>query len=77
MADLINRLVAEASPFDATKRIVRPDGEVRYIRCVGVPYCRKPKPEKVRRQRHRRHGARALNQELRRREAVPGGSSKT
>jgi PAS domain S-box-containing protein len=37
MADLINRLVAEATAFDATKRIVRPDGEVRYIRCVGVP----------------------------------------
>jgi PAS domain S-box-containing protein len=37
MADVINRLVAEATPFDATKRIVRPDGEVRYIRCVGVP----------------------------------------
>jgi formate hydrogenlyase transcriptional activator len=38
MADLINRLVAEDTPFDATKRIVRPDGEVRYIRCVGVPF---------------------------------------
>jgi PAS domain S-box-containing protein len=38
MADVINRLVAEATPFDATKRIVRPDGEVRYIRCVGVPF---------------------------------------
>ncbi len=38
MADLISRLVADDSPFDATKRIVRPDGEVRYIRCVGVPY---------------------------------------
>src|SRR4029077_8004810 len=25
-------------PFDATMRIVRPDGEVRYIRCVGVPF---------------------------------------
>src|SRR5262249_14707841 len=37
MVDLINRLVAEAAPFDATKRIVRPDGEVRYIRFVGVP----------------------------------------
>jgi len=36
MADLIKRLVAEGSPFDATKRIVRPNGEVRYIRCVGV-----------------------------------------
>src|SRR6202030_2028477 len=30
-------LWAKASPFDATKRIVRPDGEVRYIRCVGAP----------------------------------------
>jgi PAS domain S-box-containing protein len=38
MADLMNRLVTEATPFDATKRIVRPDGEVRYIRCVGVPF---------------------------------------
>ena len=38
MADLINRLVAEDTPFDATKRIVRPSGEVRYVRCVGVPY---------------------------------------
>ena len=38
MADLINRLVAEDSPFDATKRIVRPDGELRYVRCVGVPF---------------------------------------
>jgi PAS domain-containing protein len=36
MADLIKGLVAQASPFDATKRIVRPNGEVRYIRCVGV-----------------------------------------
>jgi PAS domain S-box-containing protein len=38
MGDLINLLVAEAKPFDATKRIVRPDGEIRYIRCVGVPF---------------------------------------
>src|SRR5277367_2173640 len=38
MADLINRLVADDTPFDATKRIVRPDGEVRYIRCAGVPF---------------------------------------
>jgi PAS domain S-box-containing protein len=38
MADLINRFVAEATPFDAAKRIVRPDGEVRYIRCVGIPF---------------------------------------
>jgi PAS domain S-box-containing protein len=37
MAHLIDRLVTQDTPFDATKRIVRPDGEVRYIRCVGVP----------------------------------------
>jgi len=37
MADLIKGILVEASPFDATKRVVRPDGEVRYIRCVGVP----------------------------------------
>jgi len=37
MADLFKGILAKASPFDATKRIVRPNGEVRYIRCVGVP----------------------------------------
>src|SRR6201987_3266054 len=37
MADLIKGVLAKASPFDATKRIVRPNGKVRYIRCVGVP----------------------------------------
>ncbi len=37
MADLIEGILAKASPFDATKRIVRPNGEVRYIRCVGAP----------------------------------------
>ena len=37
MATLIKRILAEAAPFDVTKRIARPDGEVRYIRCVGVP----------------------------------------
>jgi hypothetical protein len=37
MASLIQRILTEASPFDVTKRIVRPDGEVRYIRCVSAP----------------------------------------
>ena len=31
MADLIQRILAEASTVDVTKRIVRPDGEERYI----------------------------------------------
>src|SRR5258705_7262851 len=37
IASLIKEILAKASPFDATKRIVRPNGEVRYIRCVGAP----------------------------------------
>jgi PAS domain S-box-containing protein len=37
MASLIERMIAEALGCDVTKRIVRPDGEVRHIRCVGVP----------------------------------------
>jgi PAS domain S-box-containing protein len=36
MANLINGLLAKASPCDTTKRIVRPNGEVRYIRWVGA-----------------------------------------
>jgi PAS domain S-box-containing protein len=37
MRSLIKKMVAEALGCDVTKRIVRPDGEIRYIRCVGVP----------------------------------------
>jgi PAS domain S-box-containing protein len=37
MANLIKGIAEKVAPFDATKRIVRPDGEVRYIRCVGAP----------------------------------------
>src|SRR6202030_1408483 len=37
IANLIKGLSAKASPFDVTKRIVRPNGEVGYIRCVGSP----------------------------------------
>ncbi|MGA9672287.1 MAG: PAS domain-containing protein [Terracidiphilus sp.] len=37
MASLIERMVAEASGCDVTKRIVRPNGEVRQIRCIGAP----------------------------------------
>jgi PAS domain S-box-containing protein len=37
MAKLIEGLSAKGSPFDVTKRVVRPDGEIRYVRCVGVP----------------------------------------
>src|SRR5580704_13470050 len=37
MASLIKGMVAEGLGCDVTKRIVRPDGELRHIRCVGAP----------------------------------------
>jgi formate hydrogenlyase transcriptional activator len=37
MRSLIDRMFAEATGCDVTKRIVRPDDEVRYVRCVAVP----------------------------------------
>jgi len=37
MANLIRGILAEPSCFDTTKRIVRPNDEVRYVRCVGAP----------------------------------------
>ena len=37
MSELIQNMIAQGVGCDVTKRIVRPDGEVRYLRCVGVP----------------------------------------
>jgi len=37
MRSLIKKIAAEALGCDVTKRIVRPNGELRYIRCVGTP----------------------------------------
>jgi len=37
MAETIKRMHAERSGCDVKKRIVRPGGELRYIRCVGIP----------------------------------------
>src|SRR5260370_12714121 len=37
MANTIKRMHAERSGCDVKKRIVRPDGELRHIRCVGIP----------------------------------------
>jgi PAS domain S-box-containing protein len=36
VAHKIQRMLAEHRGFDFTKRIVRPDGTLRYVRCVGV-----------------------------------------
>jgi PAS domain S-box-containing protein len=47
MANLVKRILAEASSFDITKRIVRPDGEVRYIRCVGAPVVENQRLKKI------------------------------
>jgi formate hydrogenlyase transcriptional activator len=33
----IQKMLADHLGFDFTKRIVRPDGAIRYIRCVGIP----------------------------------------
>jgi PAS domain S-box-containing protein len=37
MANTIKRMLAERSGCDVKKRIVRANGELRYIRCVGIP----------------------------------------
>ena len=37
MARMIDKMLAEGLGCDVKKRIVRPDGTVRYVRCVGVP----------------------------------------
>jgi PAS domain S-box-containing protein len=33
----IQKMLANHNPFEFTKRIVRPDGKIRLVRCVGVP----------------------------------------
>src|SRR6185369_10250319 len=37
VAETIQKILAGGRGFDFTKRVVRPDGEVRRVRCVGVP----------------------------------------
>src|SRR5882724_1529827 len=37
VAETIQKMFAEGRGFDFTKRIVRPDGEIRSVRCVGAP----------------------------------------
>jgi PAS domain S-box-containing protein len=36
-AEIIQKMLTDHTPFDLTKRIVRPDGVVRHVRCVGTP----------------------------------------
>ena len=37
VAQEIKKILADRTAFDFTKRIVRPDGAVRHVRCVGTP----------------------------------------
>src|SRR6266403_5806750 len=69
MAALIKGLLAKASTFDATKRIVRPNGEVRYIRCVGTPVVENQSLKKYIGSAIDVTEHELLTQELRRREA--------
>src|SRR5882724_4697442 len=69
MADLIKGILAKASPFDATKRIVRPNGEIRYIRCVGAPVVENQSLKKYVGSAIDVTEHELLTQELRRREA--------
>jgi PAS domain S-box-containing protein len=69
MADLIKGILAEPSTFDATKRIVCPNREVRYIRCVGAPVVENQRLKKYVGSAMDVTGHELLTQELRRREA--------
>ena len=69
MANLVQGLSANALPFDATKRIVRPNGEVRYIRCVGTPIVENGSLKKYVGSALDVTGHELVTQELRRREA--------
>jgi PAS domain S-box-containing protein len=69
MAEIIKQILGEDTPFDATKRVVRPNGEVRYIRCVGVPLIGNQGLKKYVGSAIDVTGHELLTQELRRREA--------
>src|SRR5258706_6951741 len=76
MADLIKGVLAKVSPFDATKRIVRPNGEVRYIRCVGAPVVESQSLKKYVGSALDVTEHELLTQELRRRDAYLTGAQR-
>ena len=47
MSQTIRGMLADGTGCDVTKRIVRLDGEVRYIRCVGIPVLDKGIPKSI------------------------------
>jgi PAS domain S-box-containing protein len=69
MAELIKRMHAEGVGCDVTKRIVRPNGEVRYIRYVGAPVLENGKLKRIVGNAIDVTAHELLTRELRRREA--------
>jgi PAS domain S-box-containing protein len=69
MASLIKRMLAEGLGCDVTKRIVRPDGELRHIRCVGAPVVENGSLKRIVGSAMDVTEHETLTQELRRREA--------
>src|SRR6202046_3305148 len=69
MASLIKRMLAEGLGCDVTKRIVRPDGELRHIRCVGAPVVENGTLKRIIGSAIDVTEHETLTQELRRREA--------
>src|SRR6476660_8809612 len=47
VARVIQRISSDDRGFDFTKRIVRPDGDVRYVRCVGTPVIEGGRPQTI------------------------------
>src|SRR6476660_9103583 len=47
VAQVIQRILSDYRGFDFTKRIVRPDGDVRYVRCVGTPVIEGGRPQTI------------------------------
>jgi len=69
MRSLIERMISEALGCDVTKRIVRPNGELRYIRCVGTPVVENGALQRIVGTAMDVTEHELLTQELRRREA--------
>jgi PAS domain S-box-containing protein len=69
MASLIKGMVVEGLGCDVTKRIVRPDGELRHIRCVGAPVVENGTMKRIVGSAIDVTEHEILTQELRRREA--------
>jgi PAS domain S-box-containing protein len=76
MASLIQGMLAKPSPFDATRRIVRPDGEVRYIRWVGATAVENESLKKCVGSAIDVTEHELVTQELRRREAYLAGAQR-